>query len=206
MIKLENVDVQYESLDVLRNFNLEINEGQMIALCGRSGSGKTTILNLISGFLKPKTGTVLVNDKNVSTLNKKEHRKFLKNEISYLVQDFALLEDETIYENLEFVFDGSRKDKRDIVQKTLEKVNIYKDVDTLVYTLSGGEQQRIALARIMLKKGDIILADEPTGNVDVENASMILGYLSDLAKAGKTVVVVTHDTNFIEMYDAVIYI
>ncbi|CAM4262339.1 ATP-binding cassette domain-containing protein [Erysipelothrix inopinata] len=206
MIKLENVDVQYESLDVLRNFNLEINEGQMIALCGRSGSGKTTILNLISGFLKPKTGTVLVNDKNVSTLNKKEHRKFLKNEISYLVQDFALLEDETIYENLEFVFDGSRKDKRDIVQKTLEKVNIYKDVDTLVYTLSGGEQQRIALARIMLKKSDTILADEPTGNVDVENASMILGYLSDLAKAGKTVVVVTHDTNFIEMYDAVIYI
>lgn len=206
MIKLENVDVQYESLDVLRNFNLEINEGQMIALCGRSGSGKTTILNLISGFLKPKTGTVLVNDKNVSTLNKKEHRKFLKNEISYLVQDFALLEDESIYENLEFVFDGTRKDKREFVQKTLEKVNISKDIDTLVYTLSGGEQQRIALARIMLKKGDIILADEPTGNVDVENASMILGYLSDLAKAGKTVVVVTHDTNFIEMYDAVIYI
>lgn len=206
MIKLENIDVQYGSLDVLRNFNLEINEGQMIALCGRSGSGKTTILNLISGFMKPKTGSVFVNDKNVSTLNKKEHRKFLKNEISYLVQDFALLEDETIYENLEFVFDGSRKDKREIVQKTLEKVNISKDIDTLVYTLSGGEQQRIALARIMLKKGDIILADEPTGNVDVENASMILGYLSDLSKAGKTVVVVTHDTNFIEMYDAVIYI
>ncbi len=206
MIKLENIDVQYGSLDVLRNFNLEINEGQMIALCGRSGSGKTTILNLISGFMKPKTGSVFVNDKNVSTLNKKEHRKFLKNEISYLVQDFALLEDETIYENLEFVFDGSRKDKREIVQKTLEKVNISKDIDTLVYTLSGGEQQRIALARIMLKKGDIILADEPTGNVDVENASIILGYLSDLAKAGKTVVVVTHDTNFIEMYDAVIYI
>lgn len=206
MIKLENVDVQYGSLDVLRNFNLEICEGQLIALCGRSGSGKTTILNLISGFIKPKKGSVFVNDKNVSTLNKQEHRKFLKNEISYLVQDFALLEDESIYENLEFVFDGSRKDKREIVQKTLEKVNISKDIDTLVYTLSGGEQQRIALARIMLKKGDIILADEPTGNVDLENASMILGYLSDLAKAGKTVVVVTHDTNFIEMYDEVIYI
>lgn len=206
MIKLENVDVQYGSLNVLRNFNLEIYEGQFVALCGRSGSGKTTILNLISGFMKPKTGTVLVSGKNVSTLNKKTHRKFLKNEISYLVQDFALLEDETIYENLEFVFDGSRKEKREIVQKTLEKVNIFKDIDTLVYTLSGGEQQRIALARIMLKKGDIILADEPTGNVDIENASMILGCLSDLAKAGKTVVVVTHDTNFIEMYDEVIYI
>ncbi|MEG0727113.1 MAG: ATP-binding cassette domain-containing protein, partial [Erysipelothrix sp.] len=173
MIKLENVDVQYGDLDVLKNFNLEINEGQLIALCGRSGSGKTTILNLISGFIKPKSGSVFVNDKNVSTLNKKEHRKFLKNEISYLVQDFALLEDETIYENLEFVFSGSRKDKRKIVQKTLEKVNINKNVDTMVYTLSGGEQQRIALARIMLKKGDIILADEPTGNVDADNASMI---------------------------------
>lgn len=206
MIKLENVDVQYGSLDVLRNFNLEINEGQMIALCDRSGSGKTTILNLISGFIKPKVGSVFVNDKNVSKLSKKDHRKFLKNEISYLVQDFALLEDETIYDNLEFVFDGSKKDKREIVQRTLKKVNICKDIDTLVYTLSGGEQQRIALARIMLKKGDIILADEPTGNVDFENASMILGYLSDLAKVGKTVVVVTHDTNFIEMYDEVIYI
>ncbi|MEG0328165.1 MAG: ATP-binding cassette domain-containing protein [Erysipelothrix sp.] len=206
MIKLENVDVQYGDLDVLKNFNLEINEGQLIALCGRSGSGKTTILNLISGFIKPKSGSVFVNDKNVSTLNKKEHRKFLKNEISYLVQDFALLEDETIYENLEFVFSGSRKDKRKIVQKTLEKVNINKNVDTMVYTLSGGEQQRIALARIMLKKGDIILADEPTGNVDADNASMILGYLSDLAKNGKTVVVVTHDTNNLEIYDEVIYI
>lgn len=194
MISLQNVYKKFEDNEVFNNFSLEIKNGDFVVITGPSGSGKTTLLNLIGGIEEADFGTIKVDGKDVS--NKKDLFYLYKYNFGFLFQNFALIDEKTVRYNLSIY-------KRDClngisIESALEAVGLKDKIDVPTYKLSGGEQQRVALARIMIKKCDTILADEPTGSLDRNNALMILDYLEKLNNLGKTVIMVTHDESLIK--------
>lgn len=192
--KLENITKKYRDKIVLDKFNLEIKAGEFVAILGKSGSGKSTLLNILGLGDKVDTGKISLFGKVV---DKKNRIFFLRYKISYIFQNFALIENETIEENLAIALVYSRmtkKKKRALMKDALKMVDLEeKSLLQKVYGLSGGEQQRIALARALLKPSEIILADEPTGSLDSENRNAVLKIMKKLNEDGKTIVLVTHD-------------
>lgn len=194
MIEISNINKQFFNKKIFTNFSLKIETGEFVVFAGNSGCGKTTLLNMIGGLEKPDSGSIIVDGQDIYKRKKKE--EYYLNKIGFLFQNFALVESATIRENLEIVQKKGRSGVA--VEEVLSEVGLLQDIDTEVYKLSGGEQQRVALARLMFKKCDIILADEPTGSLDVENANRVMNFLHKLNEAGKTVILVTHDEKIIK--------
>ncbi len=195
MIKINNLCKKYNDNQIFKNFNCEINENEMVAIKGMSGSGKTTLLNIIGLLDNDYKGNIIINGVDVSNLNRKKREQFIRENISYLFQNYALIDDESIKDNLMLALEYvkmNKTEKKDLIKKTLKKVGIEKDINEKIYSLSGGEQQRVSLARTLLKPSKLILADEPTGNLDESNRDDIIKIL-EMQKKGKTIIIVTHD-------------
>ncbi len=208
-IKLDNITQVYDSKKLnLDQLSLEIEQGDNLCVMGKSGSGKTTLLNIIGLITKPSMGKVYYGNKAVVP-NAKRAMLIRRHNIGYLFQNFALMDNETVLNNLLLALEYtklSKSQKLTRIKKVLDELGLVSKLDKKVFTLSGGEQQRIALARIMLKECDVILADEPTANLDVENEQIILDKLFELNKMGKTLVVVTHSPNIARLFNNMIQI
>jgi len=196
LIELKDITKRFGKKSILNKFSLEVQEGEFIAIMGNSGSGKSTILNII-GLLEPFDNGQLIIDGEINIApNSSKSTKLLREKISYLFQNFALVDDETVAYNLELALKyvkGSKKEKFEKLKNALDIVGLKDYEKRKIYELSGGEQQRVAIARIMLKPCKIILADEPTGSLDEKNREVVLDLLKKLNLDGKTVVIVTHD-------------
>ena len=193
MIELKNINKSYGTRVVLKDFSVVIKDGDYICFYGQSGCGKTTLLNIIGLIEDYDSGSVLYNDKPV---NKSYRRKLLDENISFVFQNFGLIEDISVYENFDVIRsikNLKKRDKHALIDKTLEKVNQIDIGHKKIYELSGGEQQRVAVAKALIKKSNIILADEPTASLDPENQQAILTLLKQLNENGCTIIVVSHD-------------
>ena len=196
MITIENLCKAYNDKILFKNFHLEIPDSRFLVISGESGCGKSTLLNMIGGIETPDKGSIIVNGFDVAKKGKKQ--KYFKEVVGFLFQNFALLENKTVKENLEIIKKSGRTDIS--INEALEKVGLQKVINKKVYQLSGGEQQRVALARLMLKKCSIVLADEPTGSLDKKNSEIVMNILHELSEQGKTVIVVLHDINYAAVY------
>ncbi len=196
IIQLNNITKAYGRKTILDKYNLHINEGEFVALMGVSGKGKSTILNIMGLLEHFDEGEIVIDGMKNIKPNTGKANKMLREKISYLFQNFALVDDETVEYNLSLAqkyVAGNKKEKRNNMKAALGKVGLEGFEKRKIYELSGGEQQRVAVARIMLKPSKIILADEPTGSLDEENRDMVIGLLKAINKDGKTIVLVTHD-------------
>lgn len=193
MIEIDGLTKRYGEKKIFDNFCLTIKKGEFIVLSGESGKGKTTLMNIIGGLEPFDSGKVIVNGTDLSKKRKSsENIAFFRNTIGFLFQNFGLIENKTVKQNLDIV---KKSAMSDISPKdALEKVGLKGYEDKKVYTLSGGEQQRVAIARLMIKKCSIVLADEPTGSLDKHNAEIVMNFLLNLSKeAEKTIIMATHD-------------
>ena len=196
MIKLENITKTIGKKVILENLSLKINQGDLVAIVGKSGSGKSTLLNLLGLIDGDYSGHYeIFGQKNV-LVNSAKSQAIIREHISYLFQNFALIDNETVEYNLMLALKYvklSKKDKVKKIEEILERVGLSSTLHQKVSELSGGEQQRIAVARAILKPSQLLLADEPTGSLDPENRDLVLNFLLDMNKEGKTVIIVTHD-------------
>ncbi len=207
MITIKNLNKSFGEKQVFTNFNCTIKNGFMTAIIGKSGSGKSTLLNMIGLLDLDYQGEILYDDVNIKKLKENKQVEFIRNNINYLFQNYALVDNETVEQNLLLALAYekiSKTEKTTKINEVLTKVDLTDFNNKKIYTLSGGEQQRIALARTILKKGDIILADEPTGNLDEGNKEIVLKILKELKSLGKTIIIVTHDLNIANECDEVI--
>lgn len=205
MIRVDNIHKSYGEHIILEDLSFTIEPGSMVAIVGESGSGKTTLLNIIGGIESVDKGVVEVNGKNILKLKNRSLQKYLREEVSFLFQSFALMEDKTVYENISIVPPLDKKNKsKQMLETVLETVGLKGYGNRIVSSLSGGEQQRVSLARIMIKPSTIVLADEPTGNLDSTNAELVLNLFRKINQGGKTVIVVTHDKSLLKYFDKVL--
>ena len=189
MIEVKNLTKTFGEVCVFKDLSFNIADGEFVVFSGKSGCGKTTMLNLIGGIDTPDSGEILVDGADIT--KQKNRIEYFRNKVSFLFQNFALIDNKTVEENLNMVKKSTRTDTT--IEQALESVGLKDKIKAKVYTLSGGEQQRVALARIMIKKCDLILADEPTGSLDKENSAGVIEILKKLNFEGKTVILVTHD-------------
>lgn len=203
VIKLDSVDVYQQKHLVLRNVNLQINPGEFVFLIGQTGSGKSSLLKIIYGDLHIANGYGQVADFDLKKLTDKDI-PFLRRKLGIVFQDFQLLTDRTIEQNLEFVLKATGwKDKRLISERildVLEKVGLRSKVKKMPHELSGGEQQRVVIARALLNDPEIILADEPTGNLDPDTSEEIVTLLKQISVAGTAVLMASHDYHIIRTF------
>lgn len=194
IVKLKNISKSYYQHNVFHDFNLEIDEGEFIIISGKSGSGRSTLCNIIGLLDKPDQGKVFIKDQEIDYKDSKIAKLLSKN-ISYLFQNFALIDNKTVGYNLELVYPSKkeRKNNRKLIEEKLSEVGMEGTYDKYIYECSGGQQQRVAIARLLLKQGDIIICDEPTGSLDEENKMLVMNLICDLHKKGKTIIMVTHD-------------
>lgn len=207
-IEILNVTKKFGKRFIFRDLNLSIERGEFVAIVGTSGCGKSTLLNMIGLLESIDAGQITLNGKEIPKIESKKAILLRRNTINYLFQSFALITDMTIYQNLFIAMnflDITDKEKDIKIDKILEKVNLKELKNEKVNTLSGGEQQRVALARTILKPGDIILADEPTGSLDSATAEIVFDLIKDLSKQyKKTVIMVTHNKVLANKADRII--
>ena len=196
VIKLEDVSFAYEKgRDVLSNINYEFDEGKIYAIVGRSGAGKTTLLSLLSGLATQSQGKIYYKDEDIAKINKYDYRAKM---VGVVFQNFNLINNLTATENIVLSMDiagikGTASEKKETAYRLLESVDISREEgDRRVLKLSGGQQQRVAIARALSHSPEVILADEPTGNLDEQTQDEILEILKRLSAQGKCVIVVTH--------------
>ncbi|MGL4589836.1 MAG: ATP-binding cassette domain-containing protein [Mycoplasmatales bacterium] len=198
-VQVKNISKKFKKT-IFENFSLEIQEGEFVVFKGESGKGKTTLLNLIGGLIEPDSGEILIDNQKISLITTRKGRKIFRNNVEYLFQNFLLLENKSVQYNLNIaspsLFRGYSDNK---LKNVLKSVNLEGMLKEKVYNLSGGEQQRVVLARMLLKKSNIILCDEPTGSLDKVNAERIYKILKILNEDGKTIICVSHDDR-IEKY------
>ncbi|MGN0166253.1 MAG: ABC transporter ATP-binding protein [Lachnospiraceae bacterium] len=213
MIKLENVYKEYKargaSTPALKGVNLSIEKGEYVAIMGPSGSGKSTLLNIIGGMDVLSEGTYMFNDMNIGSMSPQQLHKFRKKYVSFVFQNFALMNHYTVFENAELplIAQGMGKRKRkEIVERTLEEVGIADLKKKLPMSISGGQQQRCAIARALAAGTDLLLADEPTGALDSQTGFEIMDVFESINRSGKTILVVTHDINVAKRAKRVIHI
>lgn len=201
MIELRNVTKMYDhNVVALKDVNIKINKGEFVFLAGPSGSGKSTFLKLLLKEEVPSSGTVIVNDRNLDTVKEKEV-PYIRRKVGCVFQDFRLLYDKTVYENIVLalrVIEASEREIKEAVPAALKQVGLYGKEDSYPNQLSGGEQQRVGLARAIVTRPPLIIADEPTGNLDDATAEEIMQMLYDINKKGTTVIMVTHDKDIIK--------
>lgn len=205
MIKVENLEKSFDNKEIIKNFNYEFLDGKITAIVGKSGCGKTTLLNILGLLDTDYKGKVLYD--GVLITNESQRTEFIRNNINYLFQNYALIDNETVEQNLLLALEYeklSKNVKKEKINEALELVDLNEFNDKKIFTLSGGEQQRVALARVILKKGNIILADEPTGNLDAENTDKVMKILKKLKEDGKLIIIVTHSLSLANECDGVI--
>ena len=200
MLEIKGLSKRYENRVLFEDFNLEVNDGEFVIIVGESGAGKTTLLNMIGGLEEVSGGTIAFNGKRIS--GKMNDREFYGKTVGFLFQSFGLLEEETVYRNLTLV--PVRNRSTISIEEAMHRTGIADLRDQKVFRLSGGEQQRVALCRLIIKQCDLILADEPTGNLDPENSRKVMSILREICALGKKVIVVTHDVRLIQEGDRVI--
>ena len=195
VIKMENVSKSFQKNIVLDNLNLEVEQGELVAIIGKSGCGKSTLLNILGLLDKASKGKVEIFDQQSIRPFSRKAEKLLHDKIGYLFQNYSLIENETIEYNLNIVFDYriKKEERKQKIAEALDQVGLKGMEKKKVYQCSGGEQQRIALARLLIKPCQLILADEPTGNLDYENKEKVFNLLKAFNQNGKTVIIVTHD-------------
>lgn len=202
MIKLENVSKKYEKKDkfALKDVNININRGEFVFLVGSSGAGKSTFIKLLLREEIPSEGTLTVNEKNVAMLSPRTIPRFRRN-MGVVFQDFRLLPNKTVYENIAFAMEITQQKKKDIRRKVpvaLSLVGLSDKAKSYPNQLSGGEQQRVGIARAIINNPVILIADEPTGNLDPQNADEIMEILQDINRRGTTVIIATHAKEIVD--------
>ncbi|HCU2737519.1 TPA: ABC transporter ATP-binding protein [Clostridioides difficile] len=208
----ENLSKHYgkgESLvRALDNVDLEINEGEFVAIIGKSGSGKSTLLHMIGGLDIPTSGKVYIDNKNIFTLKEEELAVFRRRKIGFIFQSYNLIPSLNVWENvvLPIGLDGREVDEY-FIKELLKSLGLENKHDVLPNTLSGGQQQRVAIARALATRPAIILADEPTGNLDSKTSDEVMSILKSMSKKySQTLVMITHDDSIAQMADRVIFI
>jgi putative ABC transport system ATP-binding protein len=199
-------DLGYSKITVLTDVNLQIPKAHFAVLCGPSGSGKTTLLNIIGGIDRPTKGKVVVGDQDLTVLDEDSLSDFRCNNAGFVFQAYNLVSTLTVAENVAFPMEWTQKPEHEIekrVEELLKMVGLAHRANHFPSQLSGGEQQRVAFARALANNPELILADEPTGNLDVKNAQKIIQVLHLLKSQGKTVIVSTHDAQIRELADQV---
>ena len=205
-ITATNLKETFGTRTLWHDLSFTIEPGHMIALTGPSGSGKSTLLNCIGLIEQPDEGTLTCGTSELTGMNRHQARCFRKHQLGYLFQDYALIDNATIGQNLDIAFTTrtSRNDRRKAINQTLEQVGLAGRSSDPVYQLSGGEQQRVALARLIIKQPGIILADEPTGALDHTNADMVITTLRTMATNGGVVIIATHSQRITQACDTTI--
>ena len=202
MIKLEHVSKSYSAgIPALNDVNLEIEDGEFVFTVGDSGSGKSTMIKLLLKELEPSEGTIMINGKNLGKIRRRQIPKFRRN-IGVVFQDFRLLKDRNVYENIAFAQKVIGQSTRNIKKKVpsfLSMVGLAAKYRSYPKELSGGEQQRVAIARALINEPSILLADEPTGNLDNNNAWEIMKLLEEVNNRGTTVIEVTHNMEIVKV-------
>lgn len=203
VINLQNVDVFQQKHLVLSNVNLDIAKGEFVFLIGQTGSGKSSLLKIIYGDLHIGNGNGNVAGFNLKSLTDKEV-PFLRRKLGIVFQDFQLLSDRTIEQNLEFVLKATGWNDKNLINErikdVLEKVGLRSKIKKMPHELSGGEQQRVVIARALLNNPEIILADEPTGNLDPDTSEEIVLLLKQISQSGTAVLMATHDYHIIRTF------
>lgn len=202
LISLKNVNKEYENgVEALKNVNLQIEDGEFVFIVGDSGSGKSTLIRLLLKELEPTSGKIEVAGTDIGKMRRKKVPLY-RRKIGCVFQDFRLLKDRNVYENVAFaqrVISTPSKEIRRNVPKILATVGLAEKYRCLPKQLSGGEQQRVALARALINKPVLLLADEPTGNLDPKNSKEIMNLLTEINENGTTVIVVTHDKEMVNL-------
>ena len=208
LIRYQNVSVCQQGLEILEGVNFELNKGEFVYLIGKVGSGKTSFLKTIYGELEIQSGEAEVMGHNMRTI-KQKHIPELRRRLGIVFQDFQLLTDRTVHANLEFVLRATGwKNKVDIhmrIEEVLEEVGMSGKGYKMPNELSGGEQQRIVIARAILNKPELILADEPTGNLDVETGHNIVKLLREICTQGSAILMITHNLNMLKDYPGKVF-
>ncbi len=211
MIKLENIKKVFRTDEVetwaLRDVNLEVKEGEFVAIMGPSGCGKSTLLNILGLLDTPTEGKFLLNGVDVSTMNENKRTDLRKGVIGFVFQSFNLIDELDVTENIELpllYMNVSAKERRERVKAVIQRVNISHRSHHFPNQLSGGQQQRVAIARAVLPNPKIILADEPTGNLDSRNGEEVMNLLSELHKSGTTIIMVTHSQHDAHYADRIV--
>ncbi len=212
MIKLENVSKIFNKksnpIVVFDNLNFEIEMNKFISILGRSGSGKSTLLNLIGGIENPDKGNIYIGNNNITKLNRDSLAKFRNEEIGYIFQKFILEPSLSVIDNvvIPLVIRGvDKKEREKKAKEVLMFLNLEDRINEKVCNLSGGEQQRVCIARALIGDANIILADEPTGNLDYERGQEVLKYLKKISLDGKSVILVTHNKDDAYKYSDYVY-
>lgn len=206
MIELQHIWKQFGSRIIFSDLNLNFQSGMVYALIGDSGCGKTTLLNMLAKLETFDKGEIIYKGKSLTSLKNEE---FYRNELGYLFQNFGLLESQTIRENLELGLIGKKQNKKQekerLLLQALQAVRLdYLSLNQKIYELSGGEAQRVALAKIILKNPPLVLADEPTASLDPKNSKEIMEILLELRNANRTIIIATHNPSIWKMADQVI--
>lgn len=209
LISLENATIGVAEKTLLENVNLHVSEGEFVYIIGHVGSGKSSLFKTLYGELPVRgEGTASVLDYNLYQL-KRRHLPALRRQMGIIFQDFQLLSDRTVYENIDFVLraTGWRKKemRRQRILEVLTEVGMESKVDAYPHQLSGGEQQCVTIARSIINNPKIILADEPTGNLDRDNSEKITGMLKRLCENGTAVVMITHNLNLLNQFPGIVY-
>ena len=212
VLKVNNIEKYYGNKSnitkAINNISFTVEEGEFIGVMGASGSGKTTLLNCISTIDRVSSGHIFINNNDITKLNSKKIAKFRREELGFVFQDFNLLDTLTCYENIALALTISRVNHKDIemrVKEVANKLGIIEILNKYPYEVSGGQKQRVACARAIITKPSLVLADEPTGNLDVDTAGEIIEILKKLAKErNKCVIVVTHSKEVANSADIIL--
>jgi len=200
MIYLDNVTKIYkDDIYALRDVNLNINKGEFVSIVGFSGAGKTTLTEMILGEIKPDKGSIFFNSVDISKLNQRDLNKHRRN-IGTIFQDYRLISNKTVYENVAFAMEAAGKLEKDIeadVPHVLKLVGLLDKKDAFPDELSGGEKQRVSIARAIVNNPDLIIADEPTGNLDPLNTADVIDILKKINSFGTTIILTTHDKSIV---------
>ena len=211
VLELRNIRKTYKKhrrrIEVIKDFNLEVRRGEMVALMGESGVGKSTILNIIGGLVKADSGEMLFDGEMIDMTSQKALNLYRREHVGFIVQDFALIKDRSVYENIELPLKIRKKlpgERNEIIKSVLSEVGLSTEEKSYPSMMSGGEQQRVAIARALAIEPDLILADEPTGSLDEDNAEIIISLMRGLCKKNKAVLIVTHSKEVANRCDRII--
>lgn len=211
MIRLVNINKTYNykkanAFCALKGINLSINNGEMLAIIGKSGAGKSTLMHILGCIDDFESGDYLIDDINVKDISNGKKAEIRNKKIGIVMQDFALIEEYTVIENVmvPLLFDKSKKDKKKTAIKAIESVGIGDLTNKAVNKLSGGQKQRVAIARAIVNDPVFILADEPTGALDSNTSLEIMQVFKDLNKLGKTIIIITHDKDVAQKCDRIV--